>query len=37
MNDELEDNNLEKERYDAILKRIYEDAKNGIAGFKYDW
>ena len=37
MDDELEDKNLKRERYDAILKCIYEDAKKGIAGFKYDW
>lgn len=37
MDDELDDGNLKKERYDTILKCIYEDAKNGIAGFKYDW
>ncbi len=37
LRDELKDGNIDKERYDSVLKCIYENAKEGVAGFKYDW
>lgn len=37
LKEELEDENVTKEKYDSMIEWLYEDVKEGYMGFKWDW